>query len=191
MTMRFLRTFVALAFAIVAFARPCTAQSDSEEPQVVTTAIVLKIATDKSHYKVGEPILLRSALYNASSVSFDVLSGYASEMVAVTIRDAAAAVVKPAHYARVRQFSESPVGVALAAGSSRYIPGIDREEWPSIADWGYGSLPPGHYTVTGVLSAIAFRTPSDDQRDKPVQRISTTDENGRGVEASASFDVTP
>jgi hypothetical protein len=191
MTVRFVRTLVAIGFAVIALGRPCAAQTDAAQPQVVTTVILLKIATDKTRYKVGEPILVRSTIYNASNTTYDVFSGFATEMVALTIRDAAGNTVAPDHYPRRRGFPISPVGVPLAGGASRSIGGLDREEWVHLADWGYGSLPPGRYTLTGVLSARVFRVMGDGQNEKVIERFATSDETGKGAIASTSLDIVP
>jgi hypothetical protein len=191
MTARYVRTVIAIGFALIALARPCPAQTEPAPPRIVTTVILLKIATNVSHYKVGEPILVRSSIYNASNTIYDVFSGYATEMVALTIRDAAGNIVKPDGDPRMRGFPNSPVGIPLAEGGSRVIVGLDGEDWVRLADWGYGSLPPGHYMVSGVLSAFVSRSVGDDQNAKVVEHFATSDENGKGAIASTSFDIVP
>ena len=112
-------------------------------------------------------------------------------MVALTVRDAAGNIVKPDHYPCTRGFPSMPVGIPLAGGASRPIRSFDRLDWVRLADWGYGSLPPGHYTLSGVLRALVTRSTGEDQNTTVVERFFTSDQNGKGAIASASFDVAP
>jgi hypothetical protein len=191
MTMRFLRTVIAVAFTAIAFALPCATQANPEQPQIVTTVIQIKLTTDKSQYRVGEPILLRSTIYNSSNFTYSVHSGFATQLVALTVRDAAGNVVKPDGYSRTQTFASMPVGVDLPGGAPRTIPSFDREDWVRLADWGYVSLPPGRYSVSGVLSTEVIRTTGEDQDAKVVEHFFTGDKNGKGAMGTVSFDIVP
>jgi hypothetical protein len=162
------------------------AQSAPPTPRVVQGAIALSIVTDKARYGIGEPILLKVAMKNGTGNNYAIVSRYVTEMVALTIRDTSGQVILRQAPPQSPGYPTMPVAVDFPRGASQTLIGVNQQEWQSLSSWGYGSLAPGRYTITGVLQASVRQYESGEQ-GRIVDRFATSDENGNGSHASVTI----
>jgi len=157
-------------------------------PRVDNSVIGLTLESSGHQFSAGEPIRLRATIRNTTSTTYSVLSGYVAQLVALTVRNSSGAIIAPQGPPAAPLYPTMSVAIDLPGNASRILPGLDGTAWQDLSQWGYAHLPPGTYTVTGVLTA-SVRRYDPAQQGKLVEHFATGDANGNGVASSVTFTV--
>ena len=144
------RTFV-LATAFLAPASTPEAQAPASE---CWAAMDLRIQTERSTYKVGEPIRVRVTLRNMSGHRVETILEITPPLPPcefLTVQGEPSTRTIPGVPGRLR-------GPALRmdAGTEVILRGPDRTSWINLQDWGYSLQEPGRYEISGFTEAIGW-----------------------------------
>jgi hypothetical protein len=141
---------VGLAIALAAFPAPLNAQKSGSDG---APTVRVEIETDKTHYRIGDSVMVRLTLHNTSSQPILFQNETYTGLVDLRVIDQAGHSVGP---------TVSPLGVRVSgplrtfpAGESMtllYWRAPPQREWLNLRDWGFEIPKPGRYRILGTSS---------------------------------------
>jgi hypothetical protein len=160
-------------------------------------SIVPVLESDRSHYSIGQAILLRTSVKNTTANAYYMdLTSFYGGIVNVTVRDASGNVIQPkntpAFYSKPG--AKMNVLIPLAPRETKILnwfyyeggSGI-KQPWVDLASWGYSPLEPGAYTIT-----VDLRTGGRqviDSAGTTGDNFRTVDSSGKGPTSSVTITV--